>query len=269
MRGNPARRHAFLAPLFTQFGNEDIPALSFHFSPFPFPSYTFCCFFLLSASWSLAADAKKVVIPFDFVSKFDDGRYGQMLGDMIWKKLSREGGFIIPESMLEVRDYCESHKLAPSPDMPLDEMKKIVQTDFEAQIGIWGSVERAPGAEGERYDLVIKCVDFSARPRPKVIFETTARTKSVSEIPHVYVKQMLDALYGRKPVPRRRPTCLPRRIGGRIRISSLGDFEQGADGVPKGWDNRCGQRREPLGDAGPLGGRPRSPQQQDHPLHAR
>jgi hypothetical protein len=32
-----------------------------------------------------------------------------------------------------------------------------------------------------------------------VIFEATARTKSVSEIPHVYVKQMLDALYGRKP----------------------------------------------------------------------
>ena len=27
----------------------------------------------------------------------------------------------------------------------------------------------------------------------------------------------------------------------------VGDFEQGADGVPKGWDSRCGQRREPLG----------------------
>ena len=29
--------------------------------------------------------------------------------------------------------------------------------------------------------------------------------------------------------------------------SRNGDFEQGADGVPKGWDSRCGQRREPLG----------------------
>ena len=78
-------------------------------------SLLFLLFISLPAS--LPPTPKKVVIPFDFVSKFDDGRYGQMLGDMIWKKLSREGGFIIPESMLDVRDYCESHKLEPSPDM--------------------------------------------------------------------------------------------------------------------------------------------------------
>ena len=66
---------------------------------------------MFATSIAHAADAKKVVIPFDFVSKFDDGRYGQMMGDMIWKKLSRQRGFIIPDSMLEVRDYCQSHKL--------------------------------------------------------------------------------------------------------------------------------------------------------------
>ena len=98
-----------------------------------------------AAALSFAADAQKVVIPFDFVSKFDDGRYGQIVGDMLWKKLSREGGFIIPESMLDVRDYCASHKLKPSPEMDLEKMKKIVRDDFDAQIGIWGSVERAPG----------------------------------------------------------------------------------------------------------------------------
>jgi hypothetical protein len=206
--------------------------------------------FLLGSVTSLAqaADApKKVVIPFDFVSKFDDGRYGQMLGDMIWKKLSREGRFTIPESMLEVRDYCESHKLAPLPEMDLDKMKKIVRDDFDAQIGIWGSVERVPGTEGERYDLVIKCVDFSAQPRPKVIFETSARTKSVSEIPHVYVKQMLDALYGRKPGSPPAPDLAAEENWKKNPNLVIGDFEQGADGVPKGWDRRCGQQREPLG----------------------
>ena len=118
-------------------------------------------------------------------------------------------------------------------------MKKIVQDDFEAQIGIWGSVERAPGAEGERYDLVIKCVDFSAQPRPKVIFETTARTKSVSEIPHVYVKQMLDALYGRKPALPPSPDLAAEENWRKNPNLVIGDFEQGADGVPKGWDSRC------------------------------
>ena len=46
------------------------------------------CGVMASPSASFAADARKIVIPFDFVSKFDDGRYGQMVGDMIWKKLS-------------------------------------------------------------------------------------------------------------------------------------------------------------------------------------
>ena len=39
-----------------------------------------------------------MVIPFDFESKFDNGRYGQMIGDMLWKKLQNQGGFIIPET---------------------------------------------------------------------------------------------------------------------------------------------------------------------------
>ena len=108
---------------------------------------------MLAASSALAADDRKVVIPFDFVSKFDDGRYGQLMGDMLWKKLSREGGFIVPESMLDVRDYCSNHHLKPSPEMDLEKMKKIVQDDFGAHIGIWGSIERAPGEEAEIYDL--------------------------------------------------------------------------------------------------------------------
>jgi hypothetical protein len=205
-------------------------------------------FLLLSLTPSvLHADARKVVIPFDFISKFDDGRYGQMMGDLLWKKLSREDKFIVPESMLEVRDYCESHNLRPSPDMDLEKMRKIVREDFDAQIGIWGSVERAAGAEIEIYDVAIKCVDFSAEPKPKVIYEVQARTNSVSEIPHLYVKQMFDALYGRQPSEaagldpvaeegwKRSPNLVP------------GDFERGSGGVPKGWEKVAGQQREPLG----------------------
>jgi len=211
--------------------------------------FSICNIFLLFliVSPTLAADAKKVVIPFDFVSKFDDGRYGRMVGDMLWKKLQREGRFIIPESMLDVRDYCASHNLKPTPEMDLDKMKKIVKDDFDAQIGIWGSVQRAAGAEGEIYDLQIKCVDFSADP-PKVVYDAKARTNSVSEIPHLYVKQMLDALYQRKPDGPRGPDILadenwktsPNLLVG-------GDFQSGADGVPKGWDKAAGQQRERLG----------------------
>ena len=38
-------------------------------------------FLLLAAGPAAAKEEQKVVIPFDFVSKFDNGRYGQMVGE--------------------------------------------------------------------------------------------------------------------------------------------------------------------------------------------
>ncbi len=209
---------------------------------------SFIVLIAISASTVFAKDQKKVLIPFDFVSKFDDGRYGQMVGDMIWKKINSEGGFILPESIEDVRDYCQSHHIQPSPDDPLDKIKKIVKEDFDGQIGVWGSVERAPGTEGEIYDLAIKCVDFSAVPEPKVIYETKSRTKSVSEIPHLYVKQMLDALYHRPPGGTF--SADPAAEANWDKNPNLlvgGDLQTGAGGVPKGWESVGGQQREPLG----------------------
>ena len=194
------------------------------------------------------ANEQKVVIPFDFVSKFDEGRYGEMVGDMIWKKLSRDGGFIIPETMLDVRDTCRTNNLNPSPEMPLAKMRKIVQEDFGAHIGIWGSVERAPGHDFEIYDLVIKCVDFTAYPEAKVIYECSKRTNSVSEIPHLYVKEMLDALNGRKPGGPPPVDELAEKNWQENPNLLTGDFEKGSGGVPTGWESTGAQPREPLGD---------------------
>jgi hypothetical protein len=201
------------------------------------------------AQSTAAEDVQKVIIPFDFVSKFDNGRYGQMVGELIWKKLEREGGFILPESMQDVRDYCQSHHIQVSPDISLAKMGKIVQDDFGAQIGIWGSVERAPGAEGEIYELALKCVDFSAQPEPKVIYQTKSRTNSVSEIPHLYVKQMLDALYNRQPgAPASADVGTEKNWEKNPNLVEGGDFQTGTNGVPKGWEAVAGQKREPLGN---------------------
>ncbi len=157
-----------------------------------------------------AGDDQKVIIPFDFVSKFDGGRYGEKISESIWMKLSREGGFVVPDSLQEVRDFCKRRHLAPSPDMPLEKMQKIVREDFDAQIGVWGSVERAAGAEGDVYDLAIKCVDFSAQGGPKTIYEIKARTKTVSEIPHVYEKRSSTRFMEESRVLSRRATILPK-----------------------------------------------------------
>ena len=191
----------------------------------------------------------KVVIPFDFVSKFDEGRYGQMVAESIWKKLEREGQFIIPETPQDVRDTCSTNGVTITPDTPLEQVEQVVRGTFDAQIGIWGSVERAPGTEGEIYDLVLKCVDFSIPGRPRVIYEKIGvRTNSVSEIPHLYVKEMLDKLYERAaPAPRGVDLAAEERWKNGKNLV-LGDFEQAVRGVPKGWEPRAGQQREPLGN---------------------
>lgn len=209
-----------------------------------------CLFLLLLAgrtAWG--AEAKRVVVPFDFQSKFDEGRYGQMVGDMLWKMLEREKRYILPESMEDVRQLCQANHIELGPDTPLDRVKQIVRRDFDAEIAIWGSVERVAGHEGDVYDLSIRCVDFTAESEPRVIYELSgARTKTVSEIPHLYAKQLLDRLANRSPdaPPASNPAAeeawrtAPNLIVG-------GDFERADSGVPVGWEDRAGQQREPLG----------------------
>ncbi len=194
---------------------------------------------------------RRVVIPFDFVSRFDNGRYGQMVGEMIWKKLQAEGGFIIPESMLDVRDFCARSKIELGPDTPLATARRIVTEDFGGDIAIWGSVERVPGHEWDVYDLVIKCVDFSASGEPRVIYQIQARTKTVSEIPHLYVKQMLDALCGREPGgPPPVDVLAERNWAENPNLVEGGDFESGAGGVPRGWES--GWQAGDVGQCEPL-----------------
>lgn len=208
----------------------------------------FCWLFLAAAvAADVAADARKAVVPFDFASTFDDGRYGRLVGEMIWKKLSAQGGYVVPETMDDVRDYCAGRHVKPSPETDLDQMRKLVVEGFDAQIGIWGGVERVAGAELDAYDLTIKCVDFSARPTPKAIYQVQARTKSVSEIPHLYVRQMLDALGDRRPAAAAGANPLAEENWRQKPNLVAGDFQRGAAGVPRGWQKVCGQRREPLG----------------------
>ncbi len=176
---------------------------------------------------------QKVVIPFDFESRFDDGRYGRMVSDMVWKKLSRDGGFVLPESVQEVRDWCERNRFRPGPETPLAKMKDALK-DQAGDIAVWGKVERVAGHETDVYDLWIKVVDFSADP-PQVLYDKKARTQVVSDIPHTYVKEALDRLYARTIPPA--PAADPAREERWARGANLvkGDFEQGAKS-PAGWD---------------------------------
>ncbi len=178
--------------------------------------------------------AKRVVIPFDFESKFDNGEYGQNMGDMFWAKLKRQGGFILPESIQEVRDWCQRNALIPSVDTPLGRMKEIVVKEQAGDIGIWGKVERVPGFETDVYDLAINIADFTVDP-PRMIYQKKARTQTVSEIPHVYVKEALDRLYGRTASVAAGPDPRLQERWEKAPNLVKGDFEQGQR-APLGWD---------------------------------
>ena len=182
-----------------------------------------------------ASDApKKVVIPFDFESKFDSGEYGQTIGDMLWAKLHRQGDFVIPESMQDVRDWCQRTQTIPGPATTPAKMKEIVVTEQAGDIGIWGKIERVPGFETDVYDLWINVADFSVDP-PRWIYQKKARTRTVSEIPHIYVKEALDRLYGRTEQVAGAPDSELQKRWEQATNLVKGDFEQGR-GAPAGWN---------------------------------
>lgn len=192
---------------------------------------------------------QKVVIPFDFVSDFDDGRYGRMIGDMIVTKIQKQGTFVVPAA-IDIRDLCVERGIKITPDTPLKEIQRVLRDVFDAQIAIWGSCEKVAGHEWEVYDLTIKCADFSETLEPKMVYEkVNVRTKSVSEIPHLYVAEMLDKLYGREPGG---PAPLDQNAEqnwlNNPNLVTNGSFEAGRGGVPNGWEDRGGQEREPLGN---------------------
>ena len=112
-------------------------------------------------------------------------------------------------------------------------MKEIVSKDQAGDIGIWGKVERVAGFETDVYDFWIAVADFSVDP-PRMIYQKKARTQTVSEIPHIYVKEALDALYGRPaPVEKIPDPALLERWDKAANLVQ-GDFERGG-AAPLGW----------------------------------
>lgn len=184
-----------------------------------------------SLAWS-----QPVVIPFDFESQFDNGRYGRMVGESVWKKLERMGTVVIPESMLDVRSTCERLHFRPVPTTPLEEMAKVIREEFGADLAIWGKVERPQGVQYDTYDLWVIVADFRTSP-PKKLYEKKVRTKTVSEIPHVYLKEALAALQPTAPKTARTDEAMylaeERWRSGPNLVK--GDFEKGAS-HPDGWD---------------------------------
>ncbi len=195
----------------------------------------------LLCAWAMAGppgkpakeSAKRVVIPFDFESKFDGGEYGRQLGEMVWKKLERRGGFVLPEAMQEVRDWCRQERFAPGPDTPLPKMREAVRKGLAGDIGIWGKVERAPGAREDVYDLWVYVADFSAEPA-KMIYQRKVRTESVSQIAHTYVPEALDRLYGGPAEVAAAPGGDREERWRKAPNLVKGDFEKGR-GAPDGW----------------------------------
>lgn len=200
------------------------------------------------AAPSGSRNAPRVVVPFDLVSKFDNGVQGEKIGEMIWKKLARDKIVVTMEAPQDVRELCKTNNVQVTPETPIEKIRDVVRKDFDAQVGIWGSIERAPGTDAEIYDVTLKCVDFSGE-EPRVIYERTGRTNSAAEVPHLYVKEMLDKLYDRKPGEGKPlPPDAEERWKSGANLVVGGDFESGSRGVPKGWEPRGGHYREPLGN---------------------
>ena len=139
-------------------------------------------------------------------------------------------------------------------------MKEIVAKEQAGDIGIWGKIERVQGFETDVYDLWINVADFSVDP-PRWIYQKKARTQTVSEIPHIYVKEALDRLYGRTEQVAGAPDPELQKRWEKAPNLVKGDFEQGR-GAPAGWDPLPHDVTWVVEK-----GKKRESRQSDHPLH--
>ncbi|MDR3198307.1 MAG: hypothetical protein LBU34_10615 [Planctomycetaceae bacterium] len=195
------------------------------------------------------AEQKRVVM-FDFESLWDaelPTDYGGIMGNMFWMKLNREKGFIIPESMIDVRNICETYKIKPNPDTPLEKMKEYVTKIFNADIGIWGKIERVDKDVMEIYDFWLKVADFSVDP-PKIIYEVNqVRTEAVAEVTGIYVRAAIEKLYNKQARTAAEKAEMETNWAKNPNLMEGGDFEKVSNNIPVGWENRCAQHREPIG----------------------
>jgi hypothetical protein len=193
---------------------------------------------------------QKRVVMFDFESLWDaelPTDYGGIMGNMFWMKLNREKGFIIPESMIDVRNICETYNIKPNPDTPLEKMKEYVTKTFNSDIGIWGKIERVNQDVMEIYDFWLKVVDFSVEP-PKIIYEVNqVRTEAVAEVTGIYVRAAIEKLYDKQARTAADKAAMEANWVKNPNLIEGGDFEKVINGIPVGWESRCGQNREPVG----------------------
>jgi hypothetical protein len=182
-----------------------------------------------------------VVIPLDFASTFDDGQVGRTLGELFWSKLRRQGGWVLPESMTDVREAAARAKITPDAATPPAKLKAFVRDDQAGDLAIWGRIDRVEGTALDEYEVEIVAADFRTDP-PTELIRKKARTRTVSEIPHEIVPEVLVALSGGRAVPGTKVATVHDGPLPRLDAPNLvrGDFEtprpgRGAIG-PMGWD---------------------------------
>ena len=221
-------------------------AVDFQFSIFNFQ-------FAISFSWRLLLSRRtppkprKIVIPFDFVSTFDDGHYGRMLGDMVLEEaFARRAASSCPSRCWTSATTATSTATSRRRTRDLAEMKKIVQDGFGGQIGIWGSVERVPGGPGRGLRPGDQVRRLLRPAEPKVIYEVKTRTNSASEIPHVYVKRCSTPW--RAGEPRREPAAASDR-------GCRGELEEDPESRQGRFRARRRRRAQRLGPRGRPGAR--------------
>ena len=197
---------------------------------------------------------QKRVVMFDFESLWDadqESRYGQIMGNMFWMKINRENKikqeFVIPDSMISVRNVCATEGIRPNPDTPLDKMKEVVTKTFNSDIGIWGKIERVDRDVLEIYDFWMKVVDFSFDP-PKIIYQVDKnRTEAVAEVTGIHVRRSMEKLYDKQARTKEENAQIEANWEKNPNLVVGGDFERVQNGVPVGWETHCAQHREPIG----------------------
>jgi len=151
---------------------------------------------LLLPARGLFAQAKPLIVAFDFESDFDNGEMGKKLARIVTNHSYRRRIYQTIEEIEQEQRVEEKQFKAKLDDDPA-KIAKFAKDEFGAEIVVWGKVAKA----GEdQYEIFVKGLDLRKPEAEQLVLNTSYKCNGVHEMPQ-NIQAAVLALEGEKPAP--------------------------------------------------------------------
>ena len=190
--------------------------------------------FLLAACCATATAARPVLVVFEFERVNCRKKESRAVATGIYEKAARLQEFVMVEPM-DRDQVVDSVGIKPKFDTPAARMAMLIKDAFQAQIGIWGKVEKHDGT----YIIYARCVDVR-QSKTALRFDLKYEAEGPRKI-RAQLEKVVDALGAKRKIEetfrfKEEKVGVQDTSDARPNLVKNGDFEKGhGDNVSHWW----------------------------------